>query len=460
MSDNKEITVSAPTSPEGKMAEGDGSKPSTDAPEPQTMAGIIDSYLHRVLDFQHCLITYMPMVIKYSKESYEKSKKALDEAIELTKADDKALQVQGIKKAAPALRRLRRSAMSRAPYVLESSLFLGLFSAFDAFTGDLLTCIYKKKPQLFKGINRQMPVAEILQHDSFDKLQNAILEQEIESFRRKSYVEQFEDLERTFGISLKKFKEWPSFVEHGQRRNLMTHCDGVVSEQYIKVCSENGYKFDEKVKVGDTIRLGPKYLIPCSEIMMEVGLMLGQTLWRKLFPEETTEAEGHLNLAIYESLAMEHWNRAIIFGEFAQSEMIQKTSSELARKISLVNCAIALKATGKKVEAETLMSKIDWSSSINEFKLAKEVIFEDYKEASEIMLKIGQKGELISESAYHTWPLFREFRSTDPFLETYEKVYGYPFAEQVQRTSGQEQQKVAEEIQKQDIKDVQRENLH
>ena len=83
-----------------------------------------------------------------------------------------------------------------------------------------------------------------------------MLEKEIESLRRKSYIEQFKELETKFSIKLTKFDRWPYFIESAQRRNLFTHCDGIVSKQYLDVCRDVNFKFDKVYKVGERLEIG------------------------------------------------------------------------------------------------------------------------------------------------------------------------------------------------------------
>jgi hypothetical protein len=333
--------------------------------------------------------------------------------------------------------------------MIESSLFLGMFSAYDAFSGDLLTAIYLKKPDLFQKVNRSVPVSEILQFKSFEDLRESVLQGEVESFRRKSYVEQFDDLQVTFGIELKTFEHWPHFVECGQRRNLMTHCGGIVSEQYLKICAKEGYKFTESVCVGDRLKLGAPYFMSSCELMMEVGLKLGQTLWRKLFPDELSEAEDHLNNVIYnDCLRNERWKRAITFGNFAVTQ--KKFSGDVNYKIAIVNYVIGLKFAGTSDKATAVLAGLDWSGAGNDFKLAKAVLLDDYDTAASIMKMIGKRGQFIIEHAYHEWPLFHEFRKSDQFLGAYEEIYEYPFVAELQRTADKAQALTQEELDKQE----------
>ncbi len=409
----------------------------------------INNFLHRVRDIEVAAGIYISLSSRRRLRNFRRLIRELEKGEELLKDDAQSFQILGMTRTLEAVRKLERIKQSNVPRILETSLFLGLFSSYDAFTGDLLTAIYSKKPELFNNVNRSVPVSEILQYRSFDELKDAVLQSEIELFRRKSYVEQFEHLQSTFGIELKTFERWPQFVECGQRRNLITHCGGVVSEQYINVCIKEGHSFSKSVGVGDSLELGAEYFLTSCELMMEVGLKLSHTLWRKLFARELAEADDHLIEVVYtDCLQTEAWSRGIVFGEFAINQ--KKWSSDLRRKTSIINYAISLKFSGKSAEAQKILATVDWSAAINDFRIAEAVLLDRFDEAANIMERIGKDSEMVSEYAYHHWPLFREFRTSDQFLKAYENIYGYPFAVELQRTADKTQAEATKEFEKQE----------
>lgn len=393
----------------------------------------IDRFLQRARDIETIARVYMPLSFSRRRKRLEALKLELTEVVDLINSGDEATLGVGMRRFQKALRDVDRLRQSQVPQVLESSLFLGLFSAYDAYTGELLTAIYKKKPALFRSIGTSVTVGEIMGFASLEELQDSILQDEIESFRRKSYIDQFSDLESKFGVSLREFERWPQFVECGQRRNLVTHCGGIVSEQYLEICKREGVALDKELAIGSQLRLGGKYFLPACALMMEVGLKLGQTLWRKVFPEELEEADKHLQAVIYDALQDELWQRAKTFAEFATSQ--KRMGSDVDKKIALVNLAIALKFGGDPTAAATLLSSVDWSAASNDFKLAERVLMDEFGEAATIVRRIGKAGDILTEEAYHVWPLFREFRSRAEFLEAYEEVYGRPFIVELQRAA-------------------------
>jgi len=70
-----------------------------------------------------------------------------------------------------------------------NSLLLNLFSSFDAYMGELISSIYLKRTELFKSLDRTMSISEMLKYESLEDVKSIILCNEIESLRRKSYIE-------------------------------------------------------------------------------------------------------------------------------------------------------------------------------------------------------------------------------------------------------------------------------
>lgn len=399
------------------------------------IAKSIETALHRLMDIDESARLFIPMAKNNKKSQLNVLAESLKKSAE--SLGDKRKERAGVTKEINAVlnsaRALSRLANSKIPEIMESSLFLGLFSTFDAFMGTLLTAIYSKRPELFNRINQQMVLSQILQHKSFEDLKEKILQSEIERFRRQSYVEQFEELEKTFGITLKAFERWPQFVECSQRRNLITHCDGVVSEQYINVCQSNGHSFSSPVSVGDVINVGSEYFSNACQLLIEVVFKLGQTLWRKVIPEESQDADSHINQVIFDFLLDEKYQLVQIFSEFYLSQKHQ-ISSDVSRKIATINYAISLKFDGKPDKMNQLLRSVDWTATANEFKLAEAVLSDRFFDAAKIMKRMGKEGEILTEPDYHQWPLFREFRKTEPFLDSYKQIYGYSFAEELNRS--------------------------
>lgn len=395
--------------------------------EPASIGKVIDCFLHRVLDIEHCAQEFIAQAAVNYNDNALRISKSIEQCQDIIRSncepDNSSAAVRELRK---LMRETERHNNSSPVSTLEKSLFVSLFASFDKFVGDLVSAIYSSSPLLYKNINREISLSEVLKFDSMESLKQFMLDKEVETLRRKSYVEQFKELENKFSIALTKFEKWPEFVECSQRRNLFTHCDGIVSKQYIDICTDHNVKFEQKPVTGQQLDLGGRYFFNACRIVTDVAVMLGQTLWRKTSPEDIKEADSHLNSLIFDFLHMENWKKAISLSKFALN--LPKHSEEQMVRMFHVNYAIALKSIGEAKAAKGVLDKKDWSAVSFDFRLAYAVLSNDFEVAKTLMQRIGPRGDLVTEMAYHDWPLFREFRETREFSEGYEEVYGYRYA--------------------------------
>lgn len=400
------------------------------------IAAAMNYCIHKMLDIQQCAEIFIPAAWEYHDNKAEEVESLFTESDNILKnAKTRQEEIQAaalMQKASMEFERFKTSDLSET---LEKSLYINIFSIFDKFTGDLIQELFNRKQELYKQIQRDLKLSELIEAKSIEEIKQKALEKEIESIKRKSYQDQFKDIEKIFSISLTKFKNWPAFIEAAQKRNLLVHCDGVISNQYVKVCSEVNFTHKEPPSIGEKIPMGPNVFIPTTWIIIEVIVMLGQTLWRKSLPDEIEDADNHLHRIIYDFLYMEKWDEAITLSKFAIN--LPKHSSDQIQKINTINYTIALKGKGGKGidAAKNIINKIDWSSSIYDFKMAHSIINDDFSKAKEFMIKIGKEGELINEDSYHTWPLFRDFRNTEEFNDAYLEIYKYCYSSRLSEVS-------------------------
>ena len=332
-----------PKSPEIKETQ--EAKPSAEATSSvgkshdPSIATALDRFLHKCEDIKSA-VQLVEAADKIRSETFQALAAEIKEASTLLAAKDNK-SVFGLKKLWKALTKFNHLIKSKESTVIENSLFLGLFSAFDAFMGKLVTTIYCKRPELYASLTRTITIPEILHHKSFEHLKNSILRDEIESLRRKSYADQFKELENTFGVKLRLFEAWPKFVECSQRRNLITHCDGEVNEQYLEACDREGHLFESRPEIGKRLTLGSNYFLSACDLVAEVAVKLAHTLWRKLFPDELEEADKELGIIGYDCLVAENYRLAQVYGLFAKNQ--KNISSDINRRIFIINYAIALK---------------------------------------------------------------------------------------------------------------------
>lgn len=401
-----------------------------------TIENVIKQYLIAIDAITSTAKVVLPHILEWKNSEIDKLKNRIK------KFEDTEIQENGKKKLkfnnardfaeiSESLRQLQSINKKKFDVYLAKSLFTQLFAEFDAFLGNLLNFIFLNNEKLLKGISREISLSDLFEFSDLRSVKIAMLNKEIETIRRDSYIDQFSTLEKKFSIELKKFAEWPEFVELSQRRNIVMHNGGVVSEQYMNICKKEGFSFTNEIQVGHHLDVTHSYFINASRILSKVGLMLAYTLWSKNFPKENLTINESLNNTIYDCLLNEKWKFVSELEDFALSKPMVKSISEIDYKVRIVNCCVGMKFSEQDDRADTLIHSIDWSANSRDFKLAIEVLKENYDDAIEIMKSIGRSGEIIQQHSYHTWPLFFRFREKQEFHDAYFEIYSENFLENI-----------------------------
>ena len=313
--------------------------------------------------------------------------------------------------------------------VIKRNFIISLVSEFDIHLSLLIRTMFCVKPETIHVSDKQLSFKQLLTFDSMDSAKEYLIEKEIESVLRESHNEHFKWLENRLGMkSLRNFDTpaWENFIEITERRNLFVHCDGIISNQYINVCTENKINLSNS-KVGDQLDVSEEYFDKAYYCFFEVGVKLAHTIWRKIKPEEREIADETLNNLCLQLIIEEEYNLSNILLDFARSEPIIKNSSQQSKLLLLLNKAQCLKWTGDAKEYRNLLLQQDWSACCDEFKLARSILLDEYDESYKLMKLIGNNPEKISMIHYREWPVFKEFRKTEQFLKAYQEIFNETF---------------------------------
>ncbi len=391
-----------------------------------TIKKILDDFWKRMLALNACVNLYIPLAGEFQKSNGEEYTKQIDALAKKLKSKSKKTREEAEIKLRKVNRKYQWWLTGNHTSILTRSTFLYIFSEYDALVGNLLNYIYENKKEQQKTIEKTFTYEDIIGFSTIKEVKNLLIDKHIDTFRRESYSDQFKILEKRFRFkTLRRFENWPLFIEASQRRHLFTHCDGLVSSQYIKNCEEEGYLFDKKPKIGDKLLLLQDYHNKTIDVVTEVGIKLGTTLWKKLWVEELEMCDSYLENVVVEMISNRRYFLAEEIAKFAYHQ--HKVSNDMHKKIYLINYAQSLKWNKKEKECEKILKCVDWSSCQEDFKLAVAVLLSEWDNAIRYMLKIGKKSELIDKNAYIEWPLFREFRKRDDFRKTFKEIYKKDF---------------------------------
>jgi hypothetical protein len=306
------------------------------------------------------------------------------------------------------------------------SFIVTMIGQYDAYLGKIISILLTKKPEILNSSDKKLTIADIITFPSLDDVKESIKEKEIESIIRESHITQIRWLERLLGITLSSEPELLSnFIEITERRNLFTHTGGIISNQYIKICKENGVKLPDDIKVGVIIGADEKYFIKSCDCILELGIKLAQIIWRKTNSDEIEQADLNLIQICYELIKAKEYKLAInllIFG----TDTIKKHETEQSELYLILNKAQAYKWDGNEEKCKDILKSIDWTAKSGKFLLVREVLEDRFDEAAKIMRTIKPNAEL-SNANYIDWPIFKRFRQTKEFQDAYKDIFGEEF---------------------------------
>ncbi|NCP61454.1 MAG: hypothetical protein GW839_14300 [Flavobacteriales bacterium] len=311
--------------------------------------------------------------------------------------------------------------------IIKRNFLVSIVSQFDTYVSDLIKAIFEVRPEIIQNSEKQLTFSELSKFATIQEAQDYIIEKEIETVLRESYTEQFKWFENKLKIQLRKdLPIWQTFIEITQRRNLFVHNDGKISTQYLNVCKEHNVQIDDKLKVGDELDVGLKYFDKSFKCLFEIGVKLNQVLRRNLMPDELEKADNSFLNISFELIQNSQLDLAKTLYDFSDKYIKKYSNDDLKLRI-LLNRAQTYKWLDKEKECAEIINSIDWTATGDLFKLASKVLIDDFKSACEIMKNIGDNEKVLNKTFYKDWPIFKKFRGTDEFKQTYLEIFKIEF---------------------------------
>ena len=337
------------------------------------------------------------------------------------------LEQSGLLKVIKGQEQVRR--IDNGTAALPASTLMSMVAAFDSIIADLVTVLLKERKDKLNLGERSVPLADVLASASVDEIIDRFVLNEVYELLRGSHDEQVKFIEKNFDIDIRSdWKRWADFIEVFERRNLLAHGEATFTNRYAEICRRHGKTVNIR-KPGEKIELGRQYLRHAADTLLEFGVLLAFSLWRKHFKDEEQKAFAALNQAAYQF---------IIEGRLVVAENMLKFASglkttgctEFTRRMIIVNRANALRKLKRQEEAEKVLASMDWSATSNYFQISVAAVRGDVEGVVSRMeaVKTDNPGEdqKISKQEFRDWPVFDQMRTEEKFRNEFERVFGEP----------------------------------
>lgn len=163
---------------------------------------------------------------------------------------------------------------------LPPAILMGAVAFFDAALSDIIKAYLVLNPQRYQNSEKTYAASQLIKIGSLDNLIGVMASEEVDSLMRGSHSDQVKFIDKNFSLTIKNdFKKWGQFIEIFERRNIITHANGIVNDIYISNCKSVG--LEKMPKIGDQVRLTKAYLIYSINILHEMILRILFELWNK-----------------------------------------------------------------------------------------------------------------------------------------------------------------------------------
>ena len=383
------------------------------------ISDIVDEYIQCIKSIRETLRNSLPLLQKLDQEA----KKSLRKFIGKYDKDIlKSISPSQIKELKAIIRNAERADL--AVILFPQSMLVSLVSQYDNLIGQLVHFIYDINPNLLNESNSQISYKELFAFHDIDAIKNNIIQGKIETILRKSHEEQIDDLQKLSGVkNLKGVSFWKDFIEITQRRNLLVHCKGCVSDQYIKVCKNAG--MTSLPSKGDYLSVDEYYFNRAYFVFYTMGVLLSQVLTRQLLENEKLvgEIDTVLTNIIYETLEDGEYDLTIELSNFALGKDTEH-ACRLDEVYFVLNFAQAYKWQGNQQKCNEILSNFDFSAMTPDILVAKFALEDDVNEVVKQMKKVGDDSKIMTKIAYASWVIFKDMRERKEFKETYKEIFG------------------------------------
>ena len=313
-------------------------------------------------------------------------------------------------------------------------LLMGLVSIYEHHLSLIARIIIDKIPKMLSGKERTITLEELMSCESVELLKMRFVDKEIENIFREGPEKQIDWFESRASIKgiRQNHRNMDELLELFQRRNLFTHCNGIVNEIYISNVSE-GYIRKNEINKGDRLSVDARYFEASLDLITEFGVKIIQMAWRKFEENSSDSADVFLLRFCYNLLINGEYRLALLSLEFALQ--IRGERRDDVRRMFVVNNAIAHALVGSKKESLKILDSEDWSASADNFKCCVAAVRGDVVEVVKLMKRIGKNGS-ISSTDYQEWPAFYSVRDQMDFQRAFKSVFGISYIPSAVRKNG------------------------
>ena len=298
--------------------------------------------------------------------------------------------------------------------ILSRGTFLMLNNYFEHLLADLLTYYYNKFKNSLDAKEFKVSLQELNEYDSIEEITKHLILKEVENIIvEKTFDQLLEHFEKNLNISLEKeIISWDKIIEIRERRHLIVHNSSIVNKKYISR-TKNPYNYN----IGDIVHIDKDYFHQSYRQLRVAGQVLVFNCWGNWDKENLDNAIYQMLVSSFESLNNKDFESVLKICKYCEQITARNEEQEDYLLRLKINKAISLKKQNNKTELTKVLKTIKIGTSTPIFKIAFQILNDDYKGLVELFQKAILLDELIIDY-YLDWPIFDFVRSNEKLNKT------------------------------------------
>lgn len=294
--------------------------------------------------------------------------------------------------------------------ILRNNILTSLVSFFELLIGDLLHTFYSLKPNALTGGEKEFSFNDLRKYNNLDEIIESVRIKRVDSVLRNSLEDWVKFFKNNFKVDFKStVSEWDQFNEIFQRRNILVHNGGRMSNQYIKKVSKSYLANNQiTIKEGNQLYINEEYLNSAIDLFLTSGIKLIATVWEKLCSDENKDRNELLQKIVYRLMLNEEWKIAAEIELFLDRHI---NNDDFTTKF---NYWLAMKNLNRLDEVYEEMNRY-WKSGFGPiYELCYYGILDDKEQFYNCLPKAVNHG--LTEINLLEWPMFEGIRKDEGFF--------------------------------------------
>jgi hypothetical protein len=291
--------------------------------------------------------------------------------------------------------------------ILTKASVTSLVDALELMMGQVVASYYRLHPGALGSDQKEFSLDDLKSLGSIGEAIDSAIDRRVDVFLRSGLADWEAWFKRNLKLDLSSLSlDWPETVEMIQRRHVLVHNGGRISQQYLDNVSPEFHK-----PVGTELVLDETYVRRALDLGTVLAVLLTMTAWSKLVPVESSAAAQRCHERAYLLMRSCRWEAVEAICSRGRKAIISSNADQVMFQL---NEWLARKRIGNDEALHGEILAFDDSALAPRFALARNALLDNTKEAMAAAERGVSSGN-VSIDELSEWPVLDELRNDPAF---------------------------------------------